>query len=564
MRDLIAETRVKAALSAPVPAAALRDMAPGDQVLVYREPPTDRWVGPLTVVAQEDKRVWLAVDGLLKQFSIGKNKRYLTPVTEPMQAPAADEESRTPADDRPPTAPPETEASISVNPPATPPELPPPAPVEKPDYGGMLDAVISGEHFVSQVHAGCRAFVATLPVATLLLTSAALNTSPRLTSTILTTAAPVEVHLTESIPQGDPRVKTARFMAAARKDVDGLVDRGTVTKVKESDVPAGANNIRGRLVCTLKNSGTRIESVKARFVAQGYRDKAKWFVVHNLGTLRQRSTRLLTSTSAVMGFRLFSHDITQANLQSQDHFSRELYLRPRAEDRHLFDLAEGELLSINLPLYGICDAGDNWQVTFSGHIEEDLRMLPLTSDISLYFKKHPNGTLSGMLGTYVDNSYMDGDGQFQDLTKKTWKRFQAKERTLDDDEFVGVRVSTLPGKERCFTLDQADYAAHLTALPTDAPFAHFASRRATVAWLVHTRPDLSCGVNQAAQVTENAHEPPAVKALNKLIRRAITGRDLRLTYPPLDVSTLHMCVYSDSSFANNPDQSSQIGYIVLL
>jgi len=39
---------------------------------------------------------------------------------------------------------------------------------------------------------------------------------------------------------------------------------------------------------SLKHVGTPNEIAKARFVAQGHRDKAKWFVVHNLATPRQR------------------------------------------------------------------------------------------------------------------------------------------------------------------------------------------------------------------------------------------------------------------------------------
>lgn len=64
------------------------------------------------------------------------------------------------------------------------------------------------------------------------------------------------------------------------------------------------------------------------------------------------------STSAVLGLRLFAHDITQAYLHSRDKFSRQLYLRPRPKDVHLFDMEAHELLHIELPLYGVCDAGD--------------------------------------------------------------------------------------------------------------------------------------------------------------------------------------------------------------
>lgn len=47
----IARVRVRTALAARVPAAADRNVLPGTNVLVYREPPVDQWEGPYVVVA---------------------------------------------------------------------------------------------------------------------------------------------------------------------------------------------------------------------------------------------------------------------------------------------------------------------------------------------------------------------------------------------------------------------------------------------------------------------------------------------------------------------------------
>eukprot|EP00170_Pyropia_yezoensis_P001807 contig_7709_g1811 len=307
-----------------------------------------------------------------------------------------------------------------------------------------------------------------------------------------------------------PSQPTARFQEAAIKEVGGLRDRGTFQVVKLVDLPKGANIISGRFVYTLKQVGTPDEFPKARFVAQGHGDKAKDFVVHNLAVLRQRSTRMLVSTSAILNFRLYLHDITQAYLQSQKGFTRDLYLRPRAEDRHLFDLAEDEVLLLVLPLYGICDAGDYWHVTLTSHIEEDLGMVPLVSDPALYAKRDTNGKLLGLLGAYVDDCLMGGN------------------------------------------------------LPTTASFSEFASARASAAWLAKTRPDLCCGLNQAAQVSEANFLPTDVRALNAVVGKAKSRRDLVLNYRRLDRASLRLHVYADASFATNKDQSSQIGYIILL
>eukprot|EP00171_Calliarthron_tuberculosum_P002099 IDg2099t1 len=90
----------------------------------------------------------------------------------------------------------------------------------------------------------------------------------------------------------------------------------------------------------------------------------KPFVVHNNPTLRQSSTKLIISTAAINCFRLGLLDVTQAYLQAKDKFTRDIYIRPKPRDVKYFSLKAGELLHLQKPLYGICDAGDYWGATF--------------------------------------------------------------------------------------------------------------------------------------------------------------------------------------------------------
>eukprot|EP00168_Porphyra_purpurea_P009873 TRINITY_DN2422_c0_g1_i7.p1 TRINITY_DN2422_c0_g1~~TRINITY_DN2422_c0_g1_i7.p1 ORF type:complete len:645 (-),score=110.77 TRINITY_DN2422_c0_g1_i7:745-2598(-) len=563
MSVMVARARVRKALSTNVPAAANRDINPGSDVLVYREPPVDQWEGPYTAVAARDKMVWIAMDGILRPFGVDKVKPHLPPFAGSKRAPrdAADEPAPT-ADVPPhvPTAPPggplataragihpaapagkppSAGAARSGSPPvATPPGLvdaPPTVPGEVPantpdDLGHMLDAAIAGEHLLSTVHAATSAFVANDRAVAALVNRGRHSrgrktpTGARLAAAPLSARVPgnscAEDHVTEAIPPGDPRIATAQFQAAAAKEVDGLMARDTFRKVHGRDLPRGANVLGGRMVCTIKNVGTPDEAPKARYVAQGNRDQAKQFVVHNLATLRQRSTRVLTSTAANLGLRLFADDITQAYLQSEEKFTRRIYLRPRPADRHLFGLEEGELLLILRPLYGVCDAGDYWHATLSKHIEEDLSMTPLVSDPAMYFKRDDVGGILGLLAAYVDDVYMAGNGRFQKQAESTLQRFEAKRRKFDAVEFVGVSVATLPGTPRTYTLHQPVYTDRLVKLPTDATYKAFISARASLGWLAHTRPDLCCGINKLAQVIEQAFGNDAIREYNALVKLA--------------------------------------------
>jgi len=587
MRAHVSKARVTMALKSPVPAAAGRAVAPGEKVLVYREPPVDEWVGPYAVVMQQDKTVWLAIDGHLKQFAVDKIKPFVEPTPKPVVQGESDGVTAGPhaTSPIPPTPPTESTVPSTTEVPKVPTptvpvparsssEAPPTAALDDDDLGRLLDSVIAGDALLATVHRGCQAFVSHLAPAFVATPSDAERgrTSEHVTPTRFTARAatvpinaqPAPIRLNKVIPAGDPRLTTTPFRDAALKEVAGLRDRGTFTTVRDADVPAGANVIGGRFVYTLKNVNTPEELAKARFVAQGHRDKAKWFVVHNLATMRQRSTRLLVSTAANMRWRIFAHDITQAYLQSRDAFTRQLYLRPLPADRHLFDINEKQLLKLDLPLYGVCDAGDYWDATLCAHVEGDLGMVPLTSDPALYAKRQPDGELSGLLGAYVDDCLMGGDRSFEGLTQKTLTRFQGKDRTLDDAEFVGVHVTTVGGEAPHFAIDQLAYVDHLQRLASDATFAAFLSARASVAWLAHTRPDLCCGINLAAQVTELKYGAAAVRSLNALMGRAQRGRDLALAYHPLDVKCLRVRAYADASYATNSDGSSQIGYLILL
>lgn len=304
--------------------------------------------------------------------------------------------------------------------------------------------------------------------------------------------------MTTIVPSGDPQLKKARFQAAAHKAVSGLNERGTFSHVKARDVPSDANIIGGRFVFKLKHVGTPNETPKTRFVAQGHRDKAKALVVQNLATMRQRSTRLLVSTAAVLGLRAFAHDTTQAYLQSQEPVTRQVYLRPRVQDRHLFHLADDEILRIELPLYGVCNAGDYWHATLTAYLEKGLQMTPRMSDPELYFKHGLNHQLAGLLGAYADDCLMAGISHFQKATKGTLIKIQNKQRVWHDTELVGVQVSSTRAKTTYLTLDQVTSINHVQLLPTDTPFLKFSLARASVAWLWHSRPDLCCGSNQMA------------------------------------------------------------------
>jgi hypothetical protein len=73
------------------------------------------------------------------------------------------------------------------------------------------------------------------------------------------------------------------------------------------------------------------------------------------------------------------------------------------------------------------------------------------------------------------------------------------------------------------------------------------------------RPDISCAIVQAAQVTVSmyAKEPLTyIKRLNAVVKHLRKTASFTVKYPKLDFNSLTLKVYTDESYANNFDGSS--------
>jgi Reverse transcriptase (RNA-dependent DNA polymerase) len=366
----------------------------------------------------------------------------------------------------------------------------------------------------------------------------------------------IGVNLTETLHPADPRATSSQFMDAKKREIKGLMNKNTWKIVDKETIPKDANILNGRFVLTIKNANSDDEICKARYVVQGHKDREKSLLVHNSTTVRQSSTRLIMTLAATFGFRIWSQDVKQAYLQSSDNLMRQVFLRPSKE----FELPPGKLLKLQKPLYGLADSGDYWYNTMSKHIKDDIGMKSTTGDMS-FFYKHIGNNLVGLTGTYVDDSLLAGNLEFEKLTKTTMDKFESRDREMDNTKFAGVNITTT---DEGFDLDQNDYIARITLLSIDCNFTDFRSKRAQLSWITHTRPEICCAVNMASQVTEKSFSVQKINDLNKVIKHLKSYPSQALKYYKLDKDTLKLKVYADSSFANNDDFTSQLGYIVLL
>ena len=370
-------------------------------------------------------------------------------------------------------------------------------------------------------------------------------------------ACPVaNILINEILHPKDPRNQSKDAMKAKKEEIASLVKRGTWKIVVQEELPEDSNIISGRFVVTIKDVETDQPYFKARFVAQGHRDKEKSSLIHNSTTVRQSSIRILLSLAACFGFRIWSMDVNNAYLQAASKLMRDVYLKPGKE----FELPSGHILKLLRPLYGLADSGDYWSETFAHHMKNDLKMNSTAEDISFFFYK-ASEKMKGLAGTYVDDTLFAGDDEFLVHTNKTSNKFDSKSRQFDHIRFAGVYIDH---NKDGFLLHQSSYIDRIEELDLNANFEIIRSARAQLTWLVHTRPDICAAANILAQVTKDTFTQKHIKEFNKLVKYLKKTANIGLRVQKLDQGSLHLRVYADASFANNNDLTSQLGYIILL
>lgn len=76
------------------------------------------------------------------------------------------------------------------------------------------------------------------------------------------------------------------------------------------------------------------------------------------------------------------------------------------------------------------------------------------------------------------------------------------------------------------------------------------------------QPQAVFDLSRAVQITNPSAKE--IHLLNKRLQWQISNQELGLNFVKLDPQTLRLIVFTDSSFANNADHTSQIGFVILL
>jgi hypothetical protein len=225
-----------------------------------------------------------------------------------------------------------------------------------------------------------------------------------------------------------------------------------------------------------------------------------------------------------------------------------------------FDLPRNKVLRLLRPLYCLSDAGDYWNETIFDHQANVLGMNPTYGDVCLYIKVR-DGKLIGLSGVYIDDLVQAGNKDFE-TSPMSWLEYLMPTRTyLAVSNFCGGQISVNDSTDGFLSLGHPDHVSNLSSLSLNCTTKEFRSLHSNISWLSQSRPDIACAAGLLAQVVD--FNETSIRAFNRIVRYEVATASVVLRFRKLDLFTMRIVVYADSSFANNRDLTSKLGYIVL-
>ncbi|KAK6224925.1 hypothetical protein QIS74_03252 [Colletotrichum tabaci] len=352
-------------------------------------------------------------------------------------------------------------------------------------------------------------------------------------------------------------------------EIDSLINQGVFIFILYE--PDKHDNIRiysTRMVREIKNMSAKPYE-KSRLVIQGYGDWEKEELLTQAPTIQRMSQRLLLALGPTLVRHYGCHgeirDITQAYTQAVDQLTRTIIARLPKELESRYP--KGTLLQVIKPLYGLAESGLYWYKTYSEHHKVDLGMKESTYDPCLLYTTEGPDTF-GITAMQTDDTLSFATMPFSEKEEAELlkKGLRAKPKTILQQgqgiDFNGGRIQLY---DNSITFTQKGQVKQLQLIDADAHDAQqqYVSQRARGAYLASIcQPEASYDLSVAAQVKQP--EAKDIEALNVRLKWQIDNPDRGLTFIPLDLSRTKMYIFTDGSFANNADLSSQLGFVIVL
>lgn len=373
------------------------------------------------------------------------------------------------------------------------------------------------------------------------------------------------------------------FEVSDEEELQSLLSAGIIVPIQYDAQQHG--NIRifqSRIVREVKNKTTKPYE-KSRLVIQGYADDDKRNILTQSPTIQRSSQRMILALAPSLiefeGMKLAIRDITQAYVQSKTNLQRVILARlPKELQGQKNKYPDGTLLRVLKPLYGIAESGVHWFATYEDHLRTKMEMEPSFDPCIMISVAPASDSVPdryfGIVGLQTDDTILLGTQSFMEkeeieLVKADFKakpRLQlSAQKGNDSSDFNGSRIHFLG--ENMIAMTSKGQAAKIELILSNksetAIKDEYVRQRARGAYLATLcQPEAAFDLSIAAQTQFPSVND--VKKLNQRLQWQLNNHDRGLIFHPLQLDTMKLFVFTDGSFANNKDLSSQIGYIILL
>ncbi|KAM4063754.1 cwf18 domain containing protein [Hirsutella rhossiliensis] len=273
-----------------------------------------------------------------------------------------------------------------------------------------------------------------------------------------------------------------------------------------------------------KHGGYRVfkSRMKSRLVVQGYNDDGKRGILTQAPTISRPAQRVALALAPF----LCTRDIPSWPVSSWQPF-----LKNSKED-----------IQRNNPAN---QAGAHWFNTYHDHHCRKLNMETSSFDPCLLITANniADKDLFGIAALQTDDTFIVGTDAF----------LKIEEKELCFKANMAVSSSGRRAKPKTSRRSIFRHQVGIRIMLLNAPGAYIASI---------CQPEATYDCSVAAQAQEPVNTD--FKALNKRIEWQINNPDRGLCYIPIDLESAKIFVFTDGSFANNKDLSSQIGFVIII
>lgn len=357
---------------------------------------------------------------------------------------------------------------------------------------------------------------------------------------------------------------THSFQDSRRAELAGLKKAKVFKVVDRCTVPKGTRIYGTRWVDTLKPQDDGSQKEKSRLVAQNFRDYQARSIPTKAPTISKLGQRLSLAIAAMHpNGNAYVRDITQAYIQSKSELERDVYLKPPPE----MNLSEDKVLIAVKPLYGVPESGLHWFLTYKDHHVKKLGMQQCTIDKCLLYKRSADYQNSrgvpDITILQVDDSFGIGSNDFLEIEDIESREFATKPRKTfgcgDTHLFNGSEI-----KREAENVYSISNKSKLEVLEIPKTERESVSARAKLQYVATvSRPDLASPVQLLASKVKHPSEE-TTKNLGKIIEYSKEKCQKGLRFVNLDKDTMRIVLFTDASFGNTQDLSSQIGFVVTL